>query len=89
MDYVKYLQRNPVIVMDIVKYVVAALAFFLPVPAAVAVPVAGALLLVLTVATRATVTPNHKVPATVSEGPADGPEVLDADDAPTVTFPAV
>ncbi|MEU8086341.1 hypothetical protein AB0B57_22365 [Micromonospora sp. NPDC049101] len=62
MKYVGWLKDNPVIVTDIIKYVIAALTVAgVTVNAAIAAPIGGAVLLILTLITRSQVVslPTH------------------------------
>ncbi|MER7445041.1 hypothetical protein [Micromonospora avicenniae] len=78
MKWVTYLRDNPVVVMDIVKYVIAALTVAgITVNAAIAAPVGGLILLVLTVVTRGQVVPVVKHEQAVRDAlhtPAPGPD---------------
>lgn len=68
MKFVNYIKENPVVLLDVLKYVLAGLVLFgLPIPPGVDALLAGAILAVLTVATRQAVTPNAKVDAAVEE----------------------
>ncbi|WP_200209104.1 hypothetical protein [Micromonospora coerulea] len=61
MRFVAYIKDNPVVLLDLVKYVLAALVLFgLPIPPGIDVVVAGAVLAVLTLVTRAKVVPVAK-----------------------------
>lgn len=56
MKWIAYLKDNPVIVLDLVKYILAGFVLFgLPIPQGFDVIVAGAVLTVLTVITRSRV----------------------------------
>lgn len=58
MDYLRYVKDNPVVLYDLLKYVVAALvAVGLPVPPGVDVAVGGVVLAALTIITRSQVVP--------------------------------
>lgn len=53
-----YVKGNPVLMLDLVKYVLSALVLFgLPIPDGLDVVVAGAILTILTIATAGQVTP--------------------------------
>jgi hypothetical protein len=66
--YIEWIKRNPVIVLDIVKYLAAGLVLFgIPVPAGLDVVIAGLVLAGLSIATRQLVTPNGEVEKQVDE----------------------
>jgi hypothetical protein len=68
MKLVAYVKDNPVVLLDIVKYLAAALVLFgLPIPPGVDVAVAGLILAVLTVVTRSAVVPVAKHDAAVTD----------------------
>ncbi|GAB3847300.1 hypothetical protein GCM10029963_28520 [Micromonospora andamanensis] len=61
MKYLTYITENPVVLLDIIKYAIAALVLFgVPVPPGVDVAIAGAVLGALTLITRAVVVPLGK-----------------------------
>lgn len=64
----EYIKREPVVVLDVVKYVLAALVLFgLPIPPGLDALVAGALVAVLSIVTRGMVTPTPNLPAPPAE----------------------
>lgn len=68
MKYLGWLRDNPVIVADIIKYVVAALTLAgITVNAAVAAPIGAAVLLILTLITRGQVVPVARHDAAVED----------------------
>lgn len=68
MSYIEWVKRNPVIVLDIAKYLLAGLVLFgIPVPAGLDAVIAGLVLAGLSIATRQLVTPNGEVEKRVDE----------------------
>ncbi|MDG4826013.1 hypothetical protein O7635_29540 [Asanoa sp. WMMD1127] len=68
MSYVRFIKDNPVLLLDLLKYVLAALILFgIPVPPGLDVLIAGAVVAVLSFITRSAVTPNGRVDEVVAE----------------------